>query len=173
MLRLCIKKERNKTKQKLKYPCVFSSYTCFFFLKRTQERELAACWSPSFFCLSNTLNASDTPVQLVCFQRVKKALLAGKQHQQLPAVQLSEERACFLLSEGEPMLVFQRAETIRVTSSHLLLKASCTQSRQLDSHYPCLLVRFSKKKESPQKFFNLWQPDATFHCHCFCYDFQI
>lgn len=70
------------------------------------------------------------------------------------------------------MLVFQRAETIRVTSSHLLLKASYTQSRQFDSHYPCLLVRFSKKKESPQKFFNLWQSDATFHFHCFAMLFR-
>lgn len=153
------KRKETKWKQKLKYPCVFSSYTCFFFLlQRTQEKELEACWNPSFFCLSNTLNASDTLVQLVCFQRVKKVLLAGKQHQQLPAVQLSEERACFLLLGGDPMLVFQRAETIRVTSSHLLLKASYTQSRQLDSHYPCLLVRFSKKKESPPK---VLQPLAT------------
>lgn len=91
---------------------------------------------------------------------MKKALLAGKQHQQLPAIQLSEERADSLLLGEELILFFQRAEAIRVTA-HLLLKANYAQSRQLDSHYPWLLVRFSKKKESPQKVFNLGLHLAT------------
>lgn len=52
-----------------------------------------------------------------------------------------------------------RAETIRVTSSQLLLKASYIQSRQLDPHYPWLLVRFFKEKwESPK----VLQPRTAF-----------
>lgn len=132
----------------------------FFFLKECRKGNWWLAGVPFSCCLSTTLITSDTPVQLGCFQRVKKALLAGKQHQQLPAIQLSEERADFLPLGEEIMLFFQRAEAIRVTS-HLLLKASYAQSRQLDSHYPWLLVRFSKKKESPQKVFNLGLHLAT------------
>lgn len=45
VLRLYFKKKQNKTKTSL---CIFIIYLGFFFLKRMQERELVACWSPFF-----------------------------------------------------------------------------------------------------------------------------
>lgn len=45
VLRLYFKKKQNKTKTSL---CIFIIYLVFFFLKRMQERELVACWSPFF-----------------------------------------------------------------------------------------------------------------------------